>query len=61
MLQKSEGFEERLNLLAGEQELKDFETHIKRFLKTSFSSSAASLIDSARNATLNDYLNMSKL
>jgi len=61
MFEQALGNEEILTLIIGDDELKEFETRIKKFLKTSFTTSLSSLIDNARNATLNDYLIMSKL
>ncbi len=61
MFEKTQGNEEILNLLISEDELKEFETHIKKFLKTSFTTNVGSLVDMARKTMLLDYLNMSKL
>ena len=61
MFEQTLGNEEILTLIVGEAELKEFETRIKKFLKTSFTTSLSSLMENARNATLNDYLINSKL
>ena len=61
MFEKTQGNEEILSLLISEDELKEFEAHIKKFLKTSFTTNVGSLVDMARKTMLLDYLNMSKL